>query len=72
MQRYAAGVYRASMRKRSTLLNTTARRRMQQETNRTIRFAVANEASSLRLMSVISGFEESLVRGWDCGDDDGG
>ncbi len=53
-------------------LNMNARRRLQQECNKTLRFAVVNEVSSSRLGSVIRGFEESIERGWDFEDDDGG
>jgi len=54
----------------------SAKQRIQQETKRnisaTFRLAVANEVSSLRLLSVVNGFEEGMVRGWDFEDDDGG
>ena len=58
-------------------INITAERRIQYEVKRSVsqslRCAVANELSSMRLTSAINGFELGLERGWDLvGDDDGG
>ena len=55
----------------------TAERRIQHEVKRSvsqsIRCAVANELSSMRLTSAVNGFELGIERGWDLvGDDDGG
>jgi hypothetical protein len=60
-----------------SIKSNQTRRRTIQETKRNIsstaRLAVANELSSLRLSGAISGFEDSIIRGWDIlGDDDGG
>ncbi len=54
-------------------MRRTVRRQMQKNISSTTRLAIANEISSFRLMNVVSGFEEGMVRGWDlCADDDGG
>lgn len=55
----------------------TTERRIQHELKRSvsqsIRCAVANEFSSMRLTSAVNGFELGIERGWDLvGDDDGG
>eukprot|EP00553_Chaetoceros_curvisetus_P000647 CAMPEP_0204622026 /NCGR_PEP_ID=MMETSP0717-20131115/7693_1 /ASSEMBLY_ACC=CAM_ASM_000666 /TAXON_ID=230516 /ORGANISM="Chaetoceros curvisetus" /LENGTH=75 /DNA_ID=CAMNT_0051636623 /DNA_START=39 /DNA_END=266 /DNA_ORIENTATION=+ len=54
-------------------MRRTIRRQIQKNFSSTARLAIANEISSLRLMSVVNGLEEGMVRGWDlCADDDGG
>mmetsp|Transcript_12182 Transcript_12182/g.17751 ORF Transcript_12182/g.17751 Transcript_12182/m.17751 type:complete len:82 (-) Transcript_12182:93-338(-) len=80
MQRFVASSITRSISRGSMNLkkscNTPMRRQiqkdMQRKTHSTLRLAVANEISSLRLAGAMNGFEESLPRGWDLGDDDDG